>query len=91
MRTSLLGTLANKHKTRIAPIYRRLRTEVKDRGRTQNRVDFVFGLARNTRLETRVAPPSKRPGPRLRRRADLRACSGTFSGPRRRRGPVGGA
>ena len=35
MRTSLLGTLANKHKTRIAPIYRRLRTEVKDRGRTQ--------------------------------------------------------
>jgi hypothetical protein len=37
MRTSLLGTLANKHKTRIAPIYRRLRTEVKDRGRTQER------------------------------------------------------
>jgi hypothetical protein len=35
MRTSLLGTLANKHKTRIAPIYRRLRTEVKDRGRPQ--------------------------------------------------------
>jgi len=35
MRTSLLGTLANKHRTRIAPIYRRLRTEVKDRGRTQ--------------------------------------------------------
>ena len=35
MRTSLLGTLANKHKTRIAPIYRRMRTEVKDRGRTQ--------------------------------------------------------
>src|SRR3954471_16501636 len=37
MRTSLLGTLANKHRTRIAPIYRRLRTEVKDRGRTQER------------------------------------------------------
>ena len=35
MRTSLLGTIANKHKTRIAPIYRRLRTEVKDRGRPQ--------------------------------------------------------
>jgi len=35
MRTSLLGTIANKHKTRIAPIYRRLRTEVEDRGRTQ--------------------------------------------------------
>jgi hypothetical protein len=35
MRTSLLGTLANKHRTRIAPIYRRLRTEMKDRGRTQ--------------------------------------------------------
>jgi group II intron reverse transcriptase/maturase len=35
MRISLLGTLANKHKTRIAPIYRRLRTEVKDRGRCQ--------------------------------------------------------
>ena len=35
MRTSLLGALANKHRTRIAPIYRRLRTEVKDRGRTQ--------------------------------------------------------
>ncbi len=35
MQTSLLGTLANKHKTRIAPIYRRLRTEVKDRGRPQ--------------------------------------------------------
>ena len=35
MRISLLGTLANKHKTRIAPIYRRLRTEVKDRGRYQ--------------------------------------------------------
>src|SRR5215212_459567 len=35
MRTSLLGTLANKHRTRIAPIYRRLRTEVKARGRTQ--------------------------------------------------------
>jgi group II intron reverse transcriptase/maturase len=35
MRTSLLGTLANKHKTKIAPIYRRLRMEVEDRGRTQ--------------------------------------------------------
>jgi Reverse transcriptase (RNA-dependent DNA polymerase)/Type II intron maturase len=35
MRTSLLGTLANKHKTRIAPIFRRLRTTVKDRGRSQ--------------------------------------------------------
>ena len=35
MRISLLGTLANKHKTRIAPIYRRLRMEVKDRGRCQ--------------------------------------------------------
>jgi group II intron reverse transcriptase/maturase len=35
MRLSLLGTLANKHKTRIAPIYRRLRMEVKDRGRCQ--------------------------------------------------------
>ncbi len=35
MQTSLLGTIANKHKTRIAPIYRRLRTEVEDRGRPQ--------------------------------------------------------
>lgn len=35
MRISLLGTLANKHKTRIAPIYRQLRTKVTDRGRTQ--------------------------------------------------------
>jgi group II intron reverse transcriptase/maturase len=35
MRTSLLGTLANKHKTRTGPILRRLRTEVKDRGRRQ--------------------------------------------------------
>src|SRR5689334_11305847 len=35
MRISLRGTLANKHKTRIAPIYRRLRTEVRDRGRCQ--------------------------------------------------------
>jgi group II intron reverse transcriptase/maturase len=35
MQTSLLGTIANKHKTRIAPIYRRLRTEVEDRGRSQ--------------------------------------------------------
>jgi group II intron reverse transcriptase/maturase len=34
MCTSLLGTLANKHKTRIAPIYRRLRVQVKDRGHT---------------------------------------------------------
>jgi len=35
MQTSLLGTLANKHKTRIAPIYRRLRMAVEDRGRPQ--------------------------------------------------------
>jgi len=35
MQTSLLGTIANKHKTRIAPIYRRLRTEVDDRGCAQ--------------------------------------------------------
>jgi group II intron reverse transcriptase/maturase len=35
MRTSLLGTLANKHKTRTGSILRRLRTEVKDRGRRQ--------------------------------------------------------
>jgi len=35
MRTSLLGTLANKHKTRVAPISRRLRMAVKDRGRPQ--------------------------------------------------------
>jgi len=35
MRTSLLGTLANKHKTRTGPILRRLRTEVKDRGHRQ--------------------------------------------------------
>lgn len=34
MRTSLLGTLANKHKTRIAPIYRQLRAKVIDRGRS---------------------------------------------------------
>ena len=35
MQNSLLGTIANKHKTRIAPIYRRLRMEMEDRGRTQ--------------------------------------------------------
>ncbi len=35
MRISLLGTLANKHKTRIASIYRQLRTKVEDRGRPQ--------------------------------------------------------
>jgi len=35
MQTSLLGTIANKHKTRTAPVYPRLRTEVEDRGRSQ--------------------------------------------------------
>lgn len=35
MRTSLLGTLANKHKTRVAPIRRQLRAKVMDRGRSQ--------------------------------------------------------
>ena len=35
MRISLLGTLANKHKTRIASVYRQLRTKVEDRGRPQ--------------------------------------------------------
>ena len=35
MHTSLLGTLANKHKTRIMLIHRRLRKMVKDRGRNQ--------------------------------------------------------
>ena len=34
----------------------------------QNRVDYVFGLARNTRLEPAIAAELKRPGPRLRRR-----------------------
>jgi group II intron reverse transcriptase/maturase len=33
MQTSLLGTLANKHKTKISKIARRMRTVVKDRGR----------------------------------------------------------
>jgi hypothetical protein len=35
MQTSLLGTIANKHKTTIAAVYRRMRWEVKDRGRFQ--------------------------------------------------------
>ena len=57
----------------------------------QNRVDFVFGLARNARLETRVAAALQEARTRLRRRASLRACSGTFSGRPRRRGRGAGA
>ncbi len=53
MRTSLLGTLANKHKTRIAPIYRRLRTEVKDRGRPQTAL--VVKRERGEGIKTLVA------------------------------------
>jgi group II intron reverse transcriptase/maturase len=34
MQTSLLGTLANKHKTKVGKIRRRMRTMVKDRGHT---------------------------------------------------------
>src|SRR3954468_819759 len=57
----------------------------------QNRVDFVLAWRAMPGLRPASRPPSKRPGPRLRRPADLRACSRTFSGRPSRRGHVGGA
>src|SRR3954451_4314398 len=57
----------------------------------QNRVDFVLAWPAMPGLRPASRPPSKRPGPWLRRPVGLRACSGTSSGRPRRRGRVGGA
>ena len=57
----------------------------------QNRVDFVFGLARNARLETRVAAALQEARTMAEATGSPPACSGTFSGRPRRRGRVAGA
>src|SRR3954464_9224704 len=57
----------------------------------QNRVDFVFGLARNARLEARVAAALQEARTMAEATGRPARVFRTFSGPRRRRGRVAGA